>query len=432
MINFNEEALRRNLKYKLQKTKKGLALTLASVALFSSLTIPANAASLDVPTMTIYASSYASYARVIGVEDRSINSGIVFPQVMEKIYDDGKNEYYLNCPKSNLIIVRYSNGTEKSVSQALKDGDITIKTLQNVYGISVITSKRPTIRSVKDNSTKPGVFIPQVYEKIYEDDKNEYYFTTMKSNLVIVRYSDGTEKTVKQALSDGDLTIKELQDVYGISVVTSKRPTILSVKDNSTKPGVYVEQAYEKIYEDEKNEYYFTTTKSGLVIVRYSNGTEKTVKQALNDGDLTIKDLQRVYGISVVTQPRTNRITSVVDITKGSDIRVPQVMELVYCDGVNNYYFSTRKSSLVIVTYVDGTQKTIIQALRDRDLTIGDLQFTYGISVTTERVNADNNYYNPNSLYKAPDGTYWTSQKEYEEWVSSQKTQNSGGYQYHK
>ena len=266
-------------------------------------------------------------------------------------------------------------------------------------------------------------------EKIYDDGKNEYYFRTQKSAYVIVRYSDGTEKNVVQALNDGDLTIKELQNEYGISVVTSKKPTIRSVKDNSTKPGVFTPQAYEKIYEDDKNEYYFTTMKSNLVIVRYSDGTEKNIIQALNDGDLTIKDLQNVYGISVVTQVRTNRISSVTDKSLELGISVPQVKEFIYSDGVNNYYLSTQRSTLVIVKYVDGTQKSVTQALYDGDLTIGDLQFTYNIPVTTERVNADNKYYDPSTLYKAPDGTYWTSKAEYEEWTASQKGYQ---YQYHK
>ena len=427
MIKFNSEALKKNLSYKLQKGKKGLALTLASVALFSSLTMTAEAANMDMPDMTVYASSYASRVNVIGVEDRSINSGMVFPQVMEKIYDDGKNEYYLDCPKSNLIIVRYSNGTEKNVSQALNDGDIRVRTLRNVYGISIISSRKATVRKVIDKSSQ--YYVPQVMEKIYDDGKNEYYFRTQKSAYVIVRYSDGTEKNVVQALNDGDLTIKELQNEYGISVVTSKKPTIRSVKDNSTKPGVFTPQAYEKIYEDDKNEYYFTTMKSNLVIVRYSDGTEKNIIQALNDGDLTIKDLQNVYGISVVTQVRTNRISSVTDKSLELGISVPQVKEFIYSDGVNNYYLSTQRSTLVIVKYVDGTQKSVTQALYDGDLTIGDLQFTYNIPVTTERVNADNKYYDPSTLYKAPDGTYWTSKAEYEEWTASQKGYQ---YQYHK
>ena len=346
MIKFNSEALKKNLSYKLQKGKKGLALTLASVALFSSLTMTAEAANMDMPDMTVYASSYASRVNVIGVEDRSINSGMVFPQVMEKIYDDGKNEYYLDCPKSNLIIVRYSNGTEKNVSQALNDGDISVRTLRNVYGISIISSRKATVRKVIDKSSQ--YYVPQVMEKIYDDGKNEYYFRTQKSAYVIVRYSDGTEKNIIQAL---------------------------------------------------------------------------------NDGDLTIKDLQNVYGISVVTQVRTNRISSVTDKSLELGISVPQVKEFIYSDGVNNYYLSTQRSTLVIVKYVDGTQKSVTQALYDGDLTIGDLQFTYNIPVTTERVNADNKYYDPSTLYKAPDGTYWTSKAEYEEWTASQKGYQ---YQYHK
>lgn len=421
MKNLNESAFQKNLHYKLQKAKKGLALTIASIALFSALSAPAQAATINETTKN-YTASYVQ-VRVVDVEDRSINSGIVFPQVVEKIYEDGAYEYYLGCPKSDLIVVKYSNGTEKNIKQALKDGDISVRTLQNTYGIAIYATRKATIKSVVDNSK--FYYVPQVFEKIYEDKTNEYYFSTQKSGYVTVKYSDGTEKNIKEALKDGDLTISDLYRVYGISYSTVKKATVKSVTDRSKS--YRVEQAYEKIYEDNNYEYYFTTTKGKYVIVKYSDGTEKEVKQALADGDITISDLYRVYGISYVTQVRKNRISSIEDKSKESGFYVPQVMELIYSDGVNNYYFDTKKSSLVIVNYVDGTQKDIKRALRDNDLTIGDLQFTYGISVTTERVNAESRYYDQSQLYQAPDGKFWTSKEEYDEWVASQKAKE---YQY--
>lgn len=420
MKKINEEAFKNNINYKLQKIKKGVSLALASVALFSALTVPAYAANpTDNPTT--YATSYAS-VRVIAVEDRSINSGITFPQVLEKIYDDGKYEYFLSCPKSDLVVVKYSNGTEKNVVEALKAGDITIRTLQN-YGITIYSQKKATITSIVDRSS--GKYVPQVLELIYEDNKNEYYLYSKKSEYIIVKYSNGTEKKIVDALKDGDLTINTLQNVYGIKVYTQKKPTVRRVIDRSS--GKSIPQAAELIYKDDKNEYYLPVQKSQYLIIRYSDGTEKNVVDALRAGDLTVRELERTYGITIITQTRTSKIESIVDKSKESGIYVPQVMEFIYCDGTNNYYFNTKKSSLVIVKYVDGTQKTIVNALRDGDLTIGDLQFTYNISVTAERVNAEYREYNPRNLYHAPDGTYWTSKAEYDAWVASQKEQ---GYQY--
>jgi len=348
MLDINLKNLRKDAKYKLQKGAKVLSLTLASVALFSTLATPVEAAAIDptLTTTTVYASTTTASVRVVDIVDTTIGTNITLPQVTEKIYTDSKYDYYLYSPKSQFIVVKYSNGAQKNIRQALNDGDITIKTLEK-YGIRVYKEKIATITSVVDNSKKPGVSVPQVTEKIYEDDKNEYYFNVPKSPYVFVKFSNGTEKNIKDALRDGDITISQLQNVYGYRLTIKPRTFgIVSVVDNSTKPGVYV----------------------------------------------------------------------------------PQVIEKIYSDGENNYYFSTQKSSLVIVTYTNGTQKNIKQALKDGDLTIGDLQLTYGISVTAEKVDAKNNYYRPGELYKAPDGSYWTSKKEYIDWVNSQEK----GYQYRK
>ena len=192
----------------------------------------------------------------------------------------------------------FRSGTQKNIKEALNDGDITIKTLQDTYGIRIITQKKATITGVVDRTN--GRYLPQTLEKIYEDDKNEYYFNVPKSPYVFVKFSNGTEKNIKDALRDGDITISQLQNVYGYRLTIKPRTFgIVSVVDNSTKPGVYVPQVIEKIYSDGENNYYFSTQKSSLVIVTYTNGTQKNIKQALKDGDLTIGDLQLTYGISV-------------------------------------------------------------------------------------------------------------------------------------
>ncbi len=427
MLDINLKNLRKDAKYKLQKGAKVLSLTLASVALFSTLATPVEAAAIDptLTTTTVYASTTTASVRVVDIVDTTIGTNITLPQVTEKIYTDSKYDYYLYSPKSQFIVVKYSNGAQKNIRQALNDGDITIKTLEK-YGIRVYKEKIATITSVVDNSKKPGVSVPQVTEKIYEDDKNEYYLPTKKSTLIIVTYSNGTQKNIKEALNDGDITIKTLQDTYGIRIITQKKATITGVVDRTN--GRYLPQTLEKIYEDDKNEYYFNVPKSPYVFVKFSNGTEKNIKDALRDGDITISQLQNVYGYRLTIKPRTFGIVSVVDNSTKPGVYVPQVIEKIYSDGENNYYFSTQKSSLVIVTYTNGTQKNIKQALKDGDLTIGDLQLTYGISVTAEKVDAKNNYYRPGELYKAPDGSYWTSKKEYIDWVNSQEK----GYQYRK
>ena len=50
----------------------------------------------------------------------------------------------------------------------------------------------------------------QSLEKFYEDDKYIYSYSCMKSEYVVVKYSDGKEETVKEALENKKITIEDL------------------------------------------------------------------------------------------------------------------------------------------------------------------------------------------------------------------------------
>lgn len=69
--------------------------------------------------------------------------------------------------------------------------------------------------TIVDKSKESGVMCAQALQKFYEDDKNEYYYSCIKDDLVIVEYSNGTSETVSEALKKGKISIDELDD-YGI------------------------------------------------------------------------------------------------------------------------------------------------------------------------------------------------------------------------
>lgn len=52
-------------------------------------------------------------------------------EVLEQFYEDETNEYYYSCMKSKYIVVRYENGFEETVSEALKKGSIKISDLDH-------------------------------------------------------------------------------------------------------------------------------------------------------------------------------------------------------------------------------------------------------------------------------------------------------------
>ena len=95
-----------------------------------------------------------------------------------------------------------------------------------------------------------------------------------------------------------DETIEIVQDEtekVGKKVVTK-------IEDTST-PDMAFAQAIEEFYSDGNNTYYFSCIKSGVIIVTYEDGTTENVKEALNNGNIVIGDLDRFgihYGVDSV------------------------------------------------------------------------------------------------------------------------------------
>ena len=69
------------------------------------------------------------------------------------------------------------------------------------------------IKSITDNSV--GRVLPDVIEPFYEDHRCKYIFGNPISQYIIVKYKDGTEQNVKEALAGGRIAITDL-DSYGI------------------------------------------------------------------------------------------------------------------------------------------------------------------------------------------------------------------------
>jgi len=79
---------------------------------------------------------------VIEIEDTTKNNNeFSCSMSLEKIFEDGKNEYYLSCVKSEYIIVKYKNGYEENVKSALKNGNIAIQDLDR-FAIDYIVRKK--------------------------------------------------------------------------------------------------------------------------------------------------------------------------------------------------------------------------------------------------------------------------------------------------
>lgn len=66
-----------------------------------------------------------------------------------------------------------------------------------------------------DKAEKENLPVDAMLEKFYSDENYDYYFDGIKSQYVLVKFADGTEKTIKDALKDGNIAIADL-DSFGI------------------------------------------------------------------------------------------------------------------------------------------------------------------------------------------------------------------------
>ena len=84
--------------------------------------------------------------------------------------------------------------------------------------------------------------------------------------------------------------IEALLGLYG------KDTAVVRLEDKAETQNILTDSALEFFYEDEKHEYYFPSIRSQYVVVHLKNGKEVPVTDALQQGLITIADLDR-YGI---------------------------------------------------------------------------------------------------------------------------------------
>ncbi len=90
---------------------------------------------------------------------------------------------------------------------------------------------------------------------------------------------------------------------FFVSDAEQQKDTIVSITD-PTKDGEFAyDDALEKFFEDEVNEYFFSGIYSQYVIVHYADGTSEDIVSALNSGRATIADLDR-FGVRYRAEPK--------------------------------------------------------------------------------------------------------------------------------
>ena len=117
---------------------------------------------------------------------------------MEKLYD---------------IIIRTIN--------EYKQGEI--KTPSEPSEVSEISEEVKEVSEIIDRTVTEQIPTDTALETFYETYDDIYCFGSIKSEYVIVKYTDGTSETVKEALKNGRIKIDDL-DKFGISYIKQPKP----------------------------------------------------------------------------------------------------------------------------------------------------------------------------------------------------------------
>ena len=354
-----------------------------------------------------------------------INPGSPREDMKEVFFEDEKHTYSFDYPQSSVIKAVYTDGSEQNVKDALDDGNIAIEDL-DAYNIKY-NSEPKLIQTIIDHADRDGLGTPETLESFYSDENYVYYFPSIRSRYVIVYFKDGTEKAVKDALRDGSAIIKDL-DYFGISYY-AKEPTEDAPSDINKPVTVNIEipdniKAINVKHWDRTE----GTTKTVLLTSKEAvdsicNALESLtlknmdyVKPIESAFELTFLDEnayeQKRVNISSNTTPYisvnknccsiesgkfdvefleslfTNKKKEVVDITV-TKVSESDVEEPFYEDDVYIYIFGNPQSDYTIVEYSDGSEQKLVDALREGNITITDLD-TFGIKYYSEIKPVDN------------------------------------------
>ena len=206
-------------------------------------------------------------------------------------------------------VYAYHNGNFYTINQAY---EAELLSKEDVYQIGTIfdaefearySGAAKEIESITDTLIGQQIILPDVEETFYQDDSHVYNFSNPISQYIIVKYTDGTEENVKEALEGGRIQITDL-DKYGISYFAESK-LIESITDISKRDQLDTADALEYFYRDDTYCYYFSSIKSHYIIVRYKDGTEQNVKDALESGKIKISDLDW-FGIKYNKEPLEN------------------------------------------------------------------------------------------------------------------------------
>lgn len=142
------------------------------------------------------------------------------------------------------------------------------------------------------------------------------------------------------------------QEIAETNGVNTDMPVMNKVLDNiivtaDVNPGAPREDMKEVFFEDESYIYSFNYPQSSVIKAFYTDGSEQNVKDALNDGNITISDLDR-FNISYCSEKKSDKINVDNDVLLKS-IDIPDNVKSI---NVKYEYGNTHSTKTILLTEV--------------------------------------------------------------------------------
>lgn len=247
-----------------------------------------------------------------------------------------KTEYYNN---TDLLTNMYDDYKEKNKGKSIF---LIILTIIIAFLVGdtccAIGFKRNPLVSWKVAYLSGDSFI---YKGLFMDT---FYCVNDKNEATVVQKFKLSKFDCQDLEKKNDKTNKQVKDI---------RDTSKDMKDFKCS------NATELFFEDNKNEYYLECTNSSYVIVTYTNNKKENVKVALEQGKITIKDLDE-YGIKYNTVEKTDPIEE--GYPKQEDIILEDSLTFyLHKDNIEavEVTFKVEDGTLIAINEQTGEQKEI-------------------------------------------------------------------------
>lgn len=136
-------------------------------------------------------------------------------EVTLKVYDDKKQIYkctvIFECVEKNVSASEFEIYFKNADGLNMVSSDGKILLTENA-ALNSSDPKLPKIKEIEDKTVTESLPTDQALQPFYADEKYIYSFPSIKSDYVIVKFDNGSEMTVKNALEQGLITVSSLDD----------------------------------------------------------------------------------------------------------------------------------------------------------------------------------------------------------------------------